>query len=260
MRLAHDISGSGPRLLLIHGIGHRRQAFDPVVPALAAHRQVVTVDLPGFGASPPLPPGATCDVAALAAAVAAFATQELGLERFHVAGNSLGGGITLELARAGVARTATAISPIGFWTAAEREYAVASLYATRALCRLTAPIAPRLLARRRVRTAMIAQMVSRQSRVAPAIALADLRGVAAAPGFERTLREIRRYDFTRPEELRVPVTIAWGTRDRLLLPTQAVRARRLLPGARHVRLERAGHIPMPEDPEAVARVLLQGSS
>ncbi|TXS51581.1 alpha/beta fold hydrolase, partial [Streptomyces sp. t39] len=57
----------------------------------------------------------------------------------------------------------------------------------------------------------------------------------------------------------VPVTIAWGERDRLLLRRQGVRAKRTIPGARLVRLPGCGHVPMNDDPALVARVLLDGS-
>jgi pimeloyl-ACP methyl ester carboxylesterase len=58
----------------------------------------------------------------------------------------------------------------------------------------------------------------------------------------------------------VPVTIGWGTRDRLLIPRQAERARVMLPQARHVPLPGCGHIPMSDDPEGVAALLLAGSA
>ena len=65
------------------------------------------------------------------------------------------------------------------------------------------------------------------------------------------------YRFRGP--LRSPATIAWGTRDALLLPTGALHARRELPEARHVWLRGCGHVPMSDDPAQVARVLLEGS-
>jgi pimeloyl-ACP methyl ester carboxylesterase len=46
---------------------------------------------------------------------------ELGLERPHIAGSSMGGGIALELARRGSVRSVTGVSPVGFWTPRERE-------------------------------------------------------------------------------------------------------------------------------------------
>jgi pimeloyl-ACP methyl ester carboxylesterase len=58
----------------------------------------------------------------------------------------------------------------------------------------------------------------------------------------------------------VPVTIGWGTRDLVLPPYQARVARATLPGAAHVRLPGCGHVPMADDPELVAGVLLRGSA
>ena len=118
--LANTRTGSGPPLILLHGIGLDRATWDPVVPILAREREVIAVDLPGFGESQAL--DATPDVAALAAAV-----EGLGIERPHVAGNSLGGGIALELGRRGSAASVCAISPIGFAAGREGVYARAML-------------------------------------------------------------------------------------------------------------------------------------
>jgi pimeloyl-ACP methyl ester carboxylesterase len=80
------------------------------------------------------------------------------------------------------------------------------------------------------------------------------------PAFEPALAGFADYRFRDGAELRgVPVTIAWGTRDWLLIPRQAQRARRLLPWARHVALKGCGHVPCHDDPEAVAAVLLSAS-
>jgi pimeloyl-ACP methyl ester carboxylesterase len=62
------------------------------------------------------------------------------------------------------------------------------------------------------------------------------------------------------EQIRVPVTIVWGTRDRLRIPRQAQRARATLPQARHVPLPRCGHVPMRDDPDAVAALLREASA
>lgn len=57
----------------------------------------------------------------------------------------------------------------------------------------------------------------------------------------------------------VPVSVAWGTRDRILLRRQGVRAKRVIPDARLVRLPGCGHVPMNDDPALVARVILDTS-
>ena len=57
-RLAFDRTGQGEPLVLLHGQGFDRRSFDPVVPLLAAERDVIGVDLPGHGESPRQPKGA----------------------------------------------------------------------------------------------------------------------------------------------------------------------------------------------------------
>jgi pimeloyl-ACP methyl ester carboxylesterase len=68
-----------------------------------------------------------------------------------------------------------------------------------------------------------------------------------------------RETFTDAVPASVPVTIGWGTRDRMLPPSQACIAIRRLPHARFVPLPGCGHVPMTDDPRLVARVLLGGS-
>ncbi|MBS1870119.1 MAG: alpha/beta fold hydrolase [Actinobacteria bacterium] len=259
MQLAYDRSGSGPPLVLVHGIGSRRGAWKPVVPLLAGERDVLCVDLPGFGDSPVLPAGEAPSVQALAGALVDWWT-EVGLERPHVAGNSLGGGIALELARMGAVASATALSPIGFWSPAEARYGRAMLHVTHfAATRLGAQMR-RIVRSPAGRQATIGLMYGRPRKRVGEEAVEDLVQLARAPGWQATLPHTRGYAFRDGAELAVPVTIGWGTRDRLLIPRQAKRARTLLPRARHVPLPRCGHIPMSDDPEGVAALLLAGSA
>src|SRR3954449_2050693 len=113
MSLNHHRAGHGEPLLLIHGIGSQWQGWAPVLDRLAAERDVVALDLPGFGESPELPRETPPTVPNLARAVEEL-MADLGVERPHVAGNSLGGYLALELAARGSARSAVALSPAGF--------------------------------------------------------------------------------------------------------------------------------------------------
>jgi pimeloyl-ACP methyl ester carboxylesterase len=258
MQLAHDRTGSGQPLVLIHGIGSRRGVWKPVVPRLEAKRDVLCVDLPGFGESPVLASGKPT-VEALARAVADW-WGELEIERPHVAGNSLGGGISLELARMGVVASATALSPVGFWSPGEARYGRAMLRVTHfSATRLGAQM-QRIVQSPVGRQATIGLMHGRPAKRDGAEAAEDLVQLARAPGWEATLPVSREYAFHGGDELRVPVTIGWGTRDRLLIPRQAERARAMLPRARHVPLPGCGHIPMSDDPDGVAALLLAGSA
>jgi pimeloyl-ACP methyl ester carboxylesterase len=259
MQLAYDREGSGPPLLLIHGIGSRRGAWKPVVAQLGADRETIAVDLPGFGDSPSLPAGVEPTVEALAGAVAAFAA-ELGLERPHVVGNSLGGGIALELARRGDVRSAAALSPIGFWSPLERRYGAVMLRTSRLLARRAPGLLRRLARSPRGRAAAFNLFYARPARIEAEEMIANLDGLAHALGWDATLPHTRRYVFHDGAELRVPVTIGWGTRDRLLIPRQAARARAALPAARHVPLPGCGHLPMSDDPDAVAALLREASA
>ena len=135
MRLHHVQRGGGEPLLLVHGIGDSQRAWTRVLDRLAESHQCLAIDLPGFGASPPL--DGTPSVASLAAAARDF-MRERGHEHFHVAGNSLGGAIALELARSGSARSACALSPAGFAEGWERAWLAASLRTTRAVSGLVA--------------------------------------------------------------------------------------------------------------------------
>ena len=256
--LAHERRGSGEPLVLVHGIGSQWQVWEPVLDTLARERDVIAVDLPGFGGSPPtgedpMTPGAH------AAAVMGL-LDELGLEAAHVAGNSLGGGIALEVGRAGRARSVSCLSPVGFWNEREHAYSRASLRMSVSAARALSPMAPLVCATPVGRALAFGQMAARPWRIPAPEAVATLRNLARSPGFEPTLAGFTGWRFRDGAELRCPVTIAWGQRDRLLIPRQANRARRALPQARHVTLTGCGHVPTWDDPEQVANVLLEGSA
>ncbi|WP_200300834.1 alpha/beta fold hydrolase [Streptomyces adelaidensis] len=250
--------GTGEPLLLLHGIGHHRQAWDPVVHLLAAEREVITVDLPGFGESPALPDGLTYDLPTTSAVFAAFC-EALELDRPHAAGNSLGGLLALELAREKLVRSVTALSPAGFWNEAERRYAFGVLLTMRQISRrLPLPLVERLSRSAAGRTALTSTIYARPARRSPEAVVAETLALAGATGFDETLRAGGGVLFT-DDVPGLPVTVAWGTRDWLLVRRQGVRAKRVIPGARLVRLPGCGHCPMNDDPALVARVILDGS-
>jgi pimeloyl-ACP methyl ester carboxylesterase len=253
--LSHHRAGAGEPLLLVHGIGSWWPVWRPVLAALEAERDVVAIDLPGFGGSAPLPAGTEPSPAALAGAVAGF-LDELGLDGVDVAGNSLGGWVGLELARAGRARSVCALSPAGFWNRREADFATLSLRNARAAARLTRGVAPRLHRHAAVRRAALWQFNARGERLAPGEAVASLGNLADCPGFPATLRAMHTRAVSGCDEIRVPVTIAWAEKDRLLPRRQHARARAALPRARHLTLFGCGHVPTWDDPELVARTIL----
>jgi pimeloyl-ACP methyl ester carboxylesterase len=256
--LSYARVGRGEPLLLLHGIGHHRQAWDPVLDILATEREVIAVDLPGFGASPALPEGLAHDLPTMTAALGALC-EALEIERPHVAGNSLGGLLALELGREKLVRSVTALSPAGFWTQAERRYAFTLLLSMRRIARgMPLPLVERLSRTAAGRTALTSTIYARPHRRSPEAVVAETLALANATSFTETLRAGNAVQFTDdiPD---LPVTVAWGSKDRVLIRRQGVRAKRIIPRARLIRLPGCGHVPMNDDPALVARVLLDGS-
>ena len=258
MSLAYARTGTGEPLVLLHGLGHRRQAWDAVLPLLAVDRDVITVDLPAMGESPPPAVG---DYQTMADMVEKL-FGELGLERPHVAGSSLGGLIALELAARGAVRSATALSPAGFWNRPERMWCTAVFRIAGFLgARLPDGLLDRLIANPVARVSLYGLFFGRPSRHEPADLKRELRGLGREhrPAVDAGLAALSHWVIPRSAE-GVPTTLAWGRRDLLLFPHQARRARRALPGARFLALSGVGHLPMGDDPERIAAVLLEGSS
>ncbi|GGT94819.1 alpha/beta fold hydrolase [Streptomyces lateritius] len=256
--VTYERRGAGEPLLLLHGIGHHWQAWEPVLDILAAERDVIAVDLPGFGASAALPEDCAYDLSTVVPVLGAFC-EALGVERPHVAGNSLGGLLSLQLGKEKLVRSVTALSPAGFWSESERRYAFGTLLAMRAAAlSMPVPLIERLSRSAAGRTVLTGTIYARPARRSPEAAVAEALALRGAPGFRQTLEAGRNVLFA-DDVPDVPVTIAWGSHDRLLLRRQGVRAKRTIPGARLVRLPGCGHVPMNDDPALVARVVLDGS-
>ncbi|MFI2189525.1 alpha/beta fold hydrolase [Streptomyces sioyaensis] len=255
LTVAYERKGAGEPIVLLHGIGHHLQAWHPVSDILAASHEVISLDLPGFGASPALPGDSPYDLdSVLPLLTAAF--TELGVDRPHVVGNSLGGLLALELGRRRAVRSVTALSPAGFWTRAERRYAFGVLRGMHAGAQaLPEPMVETLARSALGRASLTGTIYAHPGRRSADAVVAETRAMRDAAGFAATLAAGRGVRFT-DDVPDVPVTIGWGSRDRLLLPRQGVRAKHTIPGARLVRLPGCGHVPMNDDPALVARVVL----
>jgi pimeloyl-ACP methyl ester carboxylesterase len=253
--LAFDRTGTGDPLLLLHGIGLTRTSWDPVIPALAERFEVIAVDLPGFGDSEPLPPAVEPDPAALARAVGEL-LEELQISAPHVAGNSLGGWVALELAAQRPVATVTLLSPAGLWRGDTPLYCRVSLRATRWLCRHAAGLLDPLVGSRPGRALAFGQILGRPARMTPGQARAAIHAMGTCAGFDTVLRATVRRRYRSPAHaIQAPVTIAFGSRDRILLKHQS-RHLDELPSGTHVgTLPRCGHVPMTDNPDAVTSLV-----
>lgn len=244
---------AGEPLVLVHGLGGSRTIWEPVLPLLAGEREVLALDMPGFGAEPPLPAGVEATAANLAAALRDECLAA-GLEQPHVAGNSLGGWVALEMGRRGWAASVTALSPAGLWRAPLGERAMIG----RTWARRLRPLIALGLHAKPLRERAAATFTGHPERVPARAARELVLGWIDAEGYEAANREMRRHVFDPsgyPED--VPVTIAWGELDRLVAPP---RPERRPADARFLVMPGVGHTPTWDDPELVARVLLEGSA
>ncbi|MEU7769410.1 alpha/beta hydrolase [Nocardia sp. NPDC049190] len=251
--LHHHRVGAGEPIVLIHGVGAQWRIWKPIIDTLAASYEVIAVDLPGFGTSTPL---AHTTVDTLTDALAEFLSAQ-GIDRPHLAGNSMGGLIGLNLGARGLARSVTAYSPIAFWSTAGRIWCQQSLGRSQALARVLRPALPAVLGTAVGRTVFLTLIFGKPWALNAHVALDIATNAADAAGFAPALASFTDTELPETGSLAdIPVTIAWGNRDILLTyATQSRRARAVLPNAEHVTLRGSGHTPFFDDPSSCARVL-----
>ena len=276
--LAYTRSGSGAPLVLLHGIGLNRSSWNPVVPTLAQHFDVIAVDLPGFGdsaevtsaevtsaevtsaeASSAQATSAQGHPRALAEAVAGL-LAELGVTTPHVAGNSLGGWVALELAALYPVASVTLIDPAGLWKQGAPLYCRISLRASRWLARHAARPLSYLVRFRLGRVLALGQTHGRPTRLTPGYARETIAAMGTCPGFEATLAATARQGYRATAPITAPVKLAFGSRDVLLLRGQSRHLDQLPPGIQAETLPRCGHVPMADDPGAVAELITRAAA
>jgi pimeloyl-ACP methyl ester carboxylesterase len=250
--LAYTRAGSGEPLVLLHGLGLSRQSWNPVVPLLTGSFDVIAIDLPGFGDSAPL--AAEPHPAAIAAAVART-LRDLGIESPHVAGNSLGGWVALELAALTPVGSITLLSPAGLWHDHTPRYNRVSLTTARALARFGRPLLNALAGTGWARWVMLRQFVGRPTAMSAAEAGQAINDLARAAGWRATLRATLPRAYISRGPIAAPVTVSFGPRDLVLLPHQSRHLDQLPAHTRVLPLPGTGHVPMTDDPIAVASLI-----
>ncbi|MEJ5913137.1 alpha/beta fold hydrolase [Pseudokineococcus sp. 1T1Z-3] len=259
MSLNHVRRGSGRPLLLIHGLGAGWRSWSPILGALAEHREVIAVDLPGFGETPPLT--GEVSIATLTDSVADF-IREQGLDGVSTVGQSMGGRMVLELARRGLGGDTVALDPGGFWSDREVFAFGATLRPSIKLVRALRPLLPALLGSSVGRTLLLAQLSARPWALSRDTVLADVRGLADFPVNGTALDAL----IHGPKQQGAPagtvtgrVTIGWGRRDLVTVPKQAARAVELFPDAVLHWFERCGHFPQWDAPQEATRLILDST-
>lgn len=248
--LAFDRAGSGEPLLLIHALGASRVVWEPVMDELAAHHEVLAVDMPGFGDSPLLPDGVQSSPRNLARACVAFAERQGFGVPAHVAGISLGGWVSIECARIGAAASVTGLCPAGFWgrPLGERRNVA------RALARLSLPLLGHLSKTPEGRRRVLQGVIHHPERMTPEQAVRLVRAYATSPGFTRSNSLMRNNVVSSLEDITVPITLAWAEHDRLVTPPRPGVLPRTV---RQVFLPGSGHVPTWDSPELVTSTILE---
>ncbi|GAA0324036.1 alpha/beta fold hydrolase [Kineococcus aurantiacus] len=243
---------SHPLLVLVHGLGGAASAWSLLVPRLAEDHRLLVLDLPGHGQAPPVPP-AGMTPAALGARLRRFAAAQG--ERVHLVGHSLGGWITLEAAageRDGVVADVTAFTPAGLWTTPRRR---PPLVPTGQQFARWAGRLPGQVATTRLGVTLALAATSTAPRALPVEVVREaLTAIATAPGYVAADAGIAAGAFTRAGEVRAPVTVVAGGRDRVLPPGYCRRS--CAPAhARWIEWPDCGHVPTWDRPADCARVV-----
>ena len=244
--------GSGEPLILLHGVMGTPLMWSESMPLLAASHRVIALAALGHHG------GRACTQRPCriqhVVDDAERSLDALGLSRAHIAGNSMGGWMALELARRGRAKTVCALSPAGLWDAKDPFDGRSRLNATRHLTRWTRATLPWAARSAAVRRFALRDSALHGERIAPEslVALADaLLGCQVSADLLDTPEQLE------PLEVTCPTDVIWSGADRIfpLKPFAEIAKQRVL-GARHVVLDDVGHVPMLDAPERVANAIL----
>jgi pimeloyl-ACP methyl ester carboxylesterase len=248
LRLRYLDYGSGPALVLLHGMAASWQWWLENIPALAQHHRVIAVDLPGFGQSEPLP--APAEMATHARAVLDLLAQ-LDIESATVSGHSMGGLVALEVFIADPRRVRNLILvDSGGVPMPERRLAVVLV-----VLRICAAILRRRFIRRALATKpwvrrLALRAAFRDPRAMSPELAAETMPLFGGPGFVDAVAAAgRAVHATVPEAITCPVLLVWGERDAIAPPWCAQEMHDRLPDSELVVFAGAGHTPMIEFPD-----------
>ncbi len=246
-------------MVLIHGITNTWRTWLPVLPALESEHDVLAFTLAGHYGAPSLPAGVQPSISALTDA-AERVLDGAGFNSAHLVGNSLGGWVTLELAKRGRASSLVALSPAGGGprTSPEQAQQVArKIEAGHRLARLLSPVAGPLTRLPIARRALFSQMAAHPERIPPQEAAVRVRALAGCSIVQALLASIAGESAEHLDEIRCPVLLVWPTGDRVLPKAQfAPGIISALPEAQLLEPDDVGHTPMYDDPDLIARIIL----
>jgi pimeloyl-ACP methyl ester carboxylesterase len=250
--------GSGSPLVCLHGITDTWRTWELVLPALERHHDVLAPTLAGHAGGPAIN-GAIGTEALVDAAEGAM--DEAGFETAHIAGNSLGGFVALQLAARGRARTVVALSPAGGWREDDPMAAEAldRHVKLQELVKTAGPRADVIVSSEEGRRRATDYTTVRFEHIPTELLAHQIRAAASCDAALPLLGYRRREGYQlQPEKIDCPVRVIWGTEDRLLpWPRAAARYReQWLPQVDWIELDGVGHCPQLDVPLEAAELIL----
>ena len=252
-------AGEGEPLVLIHGFTATWRCWLPVLGLLVPRFEVIAPTLHGHDGGP-VPPRAARSIAD-AADHFELLLDSLGVGTAHLAGNSMGGALALELAKRGRARSVVAISPGGGWEEGDRrevERIIRLFKRTQSSARATVKHHERLLARPGFRRIGMRDIMARGHLVPAEEAVLMTRSSIRCSVVQDVFTTLRDGSgrVVDLDQVEVPTLVAWGDKDRLLpMGKHADRFRREIPGVRFEVMHGLGHTPMWDDPGQIAKLI-----
>lgn len=251
-------AGRGTPLVLLHGAHVTWRAWKPVLPLLEPHHEVIALTLPGHSGGPPWDTDVPVSVDALVDAVIRC-LDSLQLDTVHVAGNSLGGWLALELARRQRARSVVAFSPGGAWRSDVRYRAMTfGMYMLLGVMDTLGEHAEALALTWCGRRLLCSFNAVDPEAIDLADLVADIRALRATTVRRELMPALGRNPFAELPDPGCPVRVVWPRHDRLL-PFRhfGEPLMQRLPTAELMVLDGVGHVPMIDAPHAVAEHILE---
>lgn len=257
LTLAHR-GGAGRPLVLLHGFLASWRAWELVLPALERRHDVLAPTLAGHAGGPPIE-GEIGERPIVDAVERAM--DEAGFQTAHLAGNSLGGYVALQIAARGRAESVVALAPVGGWAKGDESYKELLRFQAEMHqhVKLAAPQAEAMLASPDGRRRATQYLTVNYEHIPAELIAQQMLAAASAPAALPLIDHALHTDWSVvPEQIACPVRIVWGTEDRLLpWPSAAARYREeWLPHADWIVLDGVGHCPQLDVPVETAALIM----
>lgn len=260
-RISTLTMGEGSDVLLIHGLGATKASFFETAAVLSRRYRVHAIDLPGFGSSSK-PLNAPYN-AQWFAEHALGLMDELGIERAHLVGNSLGGRVAIEVGL----RAPERVSALGLLCPAVA-FVKRGLHPVVRLLRPELGILPHRFARGTVERQLM-DLFADPGALDPTVAdivVDEFQRIYGSAGARRAfLTAARNVYLDRPfgdggfyprlGELTRPALFVWSSHDRLIPPGFSRHVSEWLPAAEQIVIDACGHAPQVERPEVTTGLL-----